>query len=40
MIDLMDSATLLKEAQTELSLSTAKLSFDQLQKINPDDVKM
>lgn len=38
--ELRSSATLLKVAQTELSLKTSTLSEEQLQMINPSDVKM
>lgn len=36
--ELRSSAANLKEAQTDLSQKTAKLSADQIQKINPEDV--
>jgi hypothetical protein len=38
--ELRTSARNLKEAQTDLSLKTAFLSVEQLQKINPHDVKL
>lgn len=38
--ELRSSATLLKVAQTDLSLKTSTLSVDQLQMINPSNVKM
>jgi hypothetical protein len=38
--ELRSSATLLKVAQTDLSLKTSSLSDDQLQMINPSDVSM
>jgi hypothetical protein len=38
--ELRNSATELKVAQTDLSLKTSKLSSDQIEKINPPDVRM
>ena len=38
--ELRNSATELKLAQTDLSLKTASLDEEQLQKINPDNVVM